>query len=477
MVRTKATTRKGTGTVAYSRKPQRRRPVFLHQIPSFPCWAQMMDMLSHMSDKELSDILSPMHVSNHSTIMAPSVDTDCGSVGIRDPSKSSVHEPFSVALRHVHHNKVNGQYAARDFTVELKCGGKVWKLTTNIKTNCHYSKDCPHKHTYDCTYYHRDRYHHLYTVTCASGSDTMTKSFGSAEECYKEAQNELKAKQHIINLDWDRPKYKNHYLNLAIQMEQSVRECQTKQKHFAQYIAEVCDRIGIEAICDIIASFCNEDRLDYYPCDSYSNVFDEFRAPNTPIARLSAHVESVTDKTPSAHAIHLCERIYGSGRTFGKRIHHANRDRRIRVFSPQEMEFFATRIIKRLMKVEDENLKQIIFGDEEKRKMDDTEPSLKKRKLNNTNMQRVDEEIVIGHDDIYKVAYALSGSGVFEPTKQEIIWRHIFLLNEEQMQKVMGTSEGNRSLCILAFGLNAAAMNRGVVAQYYDRGVVAQYYN
>eukprot|EP01083_Nonionella_stella_P094085 263894_1 len=414
-----------------------------------------------MADQEINDLISKAW--DHGTCIAwGDIEDEPGGVTMWDPSKSSPEtEPFSVALRHIHQNKINGQYVARNFDIQLKHGGKhgkFWKLETN-------------KCSYTVTYgkLNNDK---------PVSPKTMTKSFPSAEECYKEAEKKLKEKKKKkYKVDWDRSpqstnaKYNNQYLDLAIKMDNAAKTYQLKRKQFAQHIEQVMNGVFAATICDTIAAFCNEDRLDHYNCDK---VFDDIGIPNSPVARLSEGVENMSDKAPSAFGIHLLQGIYGDGQTFGEDVCYGS----IRVFSPKEMKLFATRMIRRLMKVEDENMKQIIFGMEDlcvknkKRKMgsdevDDSEPPAKKRKLNDMETECVEAEIVYEDDLIYKVAYALSGSGVFDGKKQAIVWKNIFTLAEEQISNVASTYEGNHSLCALCFGLNAAAMNRGVIAHHW----------
>eukprot|EP01083_Nonionella_stella_P176576 618170_1 len=408
MARIKNTARKGTGgryREQLATKAARATPLMppnisnsiLHQIP---CWVELCELLSQMSDTEITDLVSIASDQGTTIVWADhSVDIDaCAFVGMSDPSTSHSDEPFSIALKHLHQNKLAGQHV----------------------------------------------------------------------------------------------EYNNDYLNLAVQMDERIKTWQVKQKQFAHVIQQAINGLLADGICNLIAGFCNEDRLDHYDC---RKVFDDSpRAPFNPIGRLAENFDKPTelfwtnDQDGAASVFKMplfCKGIYGKGQRFGTDTCEWN-GKSILVFGPKEMKAFATRMIKRLMKVEDANIKQIIFGvnynsNQKKRKMNseemketyDMEPPLKKRKLNNTNTKYVDDEnendaMVIGHDMVYQVSSALSGSAIFEPTKQDIVWKHIFMLNEEQISKVVATAHGNHCLSVLCFGLNAAAMNRGVIVHYRD---------
>eukprot|EP01083_Nonionella_stella_P117948 351927_1 len=426
--RTRATARKTSGRNIPTKKPG---PIILHQIP---CWAELCQLLSQMTDKEINDILSTSLPHGTTILWDDSAETECGSVGMADPSKSPTDEPFSIALKQIHQNKLTGQYDARDFTVKVQCGGKYgkfWQLETNINKPFSYTVTSGK----------------LYRGHPVDGYDIRTVACTSADECYKEAVQTLSAKGHNMNLDWDRlDKYQNDYLNVAMQMDDGIKTWQVKQKQFAQNIQHAVNGLFPDDVCNMIAVFCNEDRLDHYHCDA---VFDPMVMSCTPIGRLMEDVHDTTDPTPDIWNMHLCSGIYGHGQRVGHDVCHGS----IRVFSPREMKAFAKRMVKRLMKAND-NEKAMIFGDLIR------QPPLKKRKLNNTNPERVT------HDLLYKVACALSGSAIFEPRKQDIIWRYIFMLNKKHASKVAGTDAGNHSLSVLCFGLNAAAMKRGAIAHY-----------
>eukprot|EP01083_Nonionella_stella_P270573 916401_1 len=180
----------------------------LHQIP---CCVELCQLLSQVSDTEIYDLVTIASDQGPTIIWTDNSADECAFVGMADPSISPTDEPFSIALKHIHQNKLAGQYA--------------------------------------------------------------------------EAQNKLKEKNHNIYLDWDRTnKYNNDYLNLAIQMDESIKTWQVKQEQLAQHIQQAVDGLLAGDICNIIAGFCNEDRLDQYDC---RKVFDDYDSEQfNPIGRL-----------------------------------------------------------------------------------------------------------------------------------------------------------------------------------------------
>ena len=213
--------------------------------------------------------------------------------------------------------------------------------------------------------------------------------------------------------------------------------------------------------CAVIAWYCAEDRLDHNDCDK---VFDDIGCPRTPIARLFPAVASHEDETPSAMDIHLCEGLFGAGQTFGEDVCYGA----IRVFSPTQMKLFASRMVRRLLRGGDEDVRRAIFGADGDAKDDNCKaaaPAAKRRKLSASRAKGVEAEEVFDDEVLFRAAYWLSASGIFAEKRQGVVWDKVFLLPEDQAP--WGSYEGNHSLCALAFGLNAAAMGRGVIAHYW----------
>eukprot|EP01084_Bolivina_argentea_P312405 540850_1 len=434
--------------------------VFLHQIP---CWAELCQLLANMSDEEINDLISQAW--NYGTFIAWGDESNYENGGIskfipwnaqKNDTKNvdkKIPERFSAALKYIHEKKLKGDYTERDVDIQLKCGGKngkFWKLKTK---NCSYTVS----------------YGKLYNNSPTNPS-TMSKTFPTAADCYKEAQKKIKEKKRKkYKVDYDNSintankKYNNEYLKLAQKIDAIVHKCAEKQKQFADIINEGVSGLFDNNICILISEYCNEDKIDHYNADK---VFDDIACPKSPISRLLKCVENIKDKSPSAFDIHLLEGIYGNGQEFGTDVCYGS----IRVFSPKEMKIFATRVIKRLMDNDNDNeLKQIIFGVKDIKMNDNNEnvnePSVKRRKLNDCDVKNIDEDDVYDDDIIYKVAYGLSASGIFDEKKQEIVWKKVFKLDDDNIP--WSCYEGNHSLCVLSFGLNAAAMNRGVIAHYW----------
>merc|ERR1712228_398309 len=102
---------------------------------------------------------------------------------------------------------------------------------------------------------------------------------------------------------------------------------------------------------------------------------------------------------------------------------------------------------------DDSDLKDVIFGlkgldmdktgnkNKNKRKNVDNDglPALKKRKLNDLNVEEVKTEFVHSDEVIYNVSYALSASGIWDKKKRNIVWRKVFKLNEDEIWPIDGT--------------------------------------
>ena len=244
-------------------------------------------------------------------------------------------------------------------------------------------------------------------------------------------------------------KYGDDYLKLAEVMDNAQKPWDLNIVAFAKLVRTATSGALGGDVCCIIAMYCNEDRVDHNDCDK---SFDEMGCPDTKITRLHPSVDSVHDLTPSGFDIHLCEGIFGEGQTFGEDVCYGS----IRVFSPSEMKGFASRIIRRMIVDSDENVKRIIFGGKKRKLNDSTAVS--------TEQSKEFEEVELIDDDVlYQVAHSLSASGIFDPEKQAIVWEKIFKVHIRPNDAYTE----NHNLCVLSFGLNAAAMGRGVIAHHW----------
>ena len=401
---------------------------------------------------------------------------------VSDGAKQEFTERFSVALKYIHDKKIKGDYKKKSNNLNIllisgsKTSGKFWRVSTNGTIyNIEYGK---------CSSLGPDHYK----------GRTMTKTFGSINECHQEVLKKVgekmrKGYKKQNDDESEDDEYNDEYVKLAKLMDESMdaKLQSIKIKQFGAIIKDSVDSFD-ENICSIISTYCNEDRIDYYSCDKLFGFHYEFITKL--INRLQDSVKQISDKTPGGDFMNDMPfvGIFGDGEGFEI----------CQAFSAEEMKQFASRMIDRLLIGESNDeldmIKKHIFtgisgGDKNKnggsnknrkRKMneiddgDNGEPCAKKRKLTNNEVDGIRKNGNEKKGDNYSdevlsnVSYWLSASNIKSKETQDIVLRKIFYTDPDKFD-IEGDNdksyEGHHAINSLCFGLNAAAMNRGVIAK------------
>eukprot|EP01084_Bolivina_argentea_P090213 162602_1 len=325
----------------------------LHAIP---CADKFITLFPFMTMGEICDLIEKCYVQG--TTIKPGIGID------RDYGSST--ETFSVALKYIHHKKINNAYP-------------------------------------DCT--------------------------------------ECNAQSYDITF-----KYKNEYLTLAKKIDKRIKKEYTPINVQRQEIANIITQcspfidINIALIISTYSveiktwSYRNDITVDHYYCD---NIYSYFKTSYIYNLRKN---EVVEDK----YFTYL-EELFDGGQIFKMHNPCGRCETDMVVYSAESIKLFAYRMIRRFITpTNDENenkiVKKIVFG--------------------NKDMEILDEICLW---NVVKALHPNKMNSDFAWSLWKIVWRKVFLLNVE---KVPNLNNQNHSMGIFLFAMNAAAMNRGIIAYY-----------